>query len=97
MDTVKLGSAAATKYLYSNRGCKNVWCCRSRGKRISRGSSSKRFWNNGLHVQNYDYKDLEQIGEHMSKQNSIVCATYSGAYTEGTEFISNSPIVAALI
>ncbi|MDP9288605.1 MAG: hypothetical protein M3P08_10455 [Thermoproteota archaeon] len=73
-----------------NRGCKSVWCYRSRGKRISCGSSSKRFWSNDLHVQNYDYKDLEQIGEHMSKQNSIVCATYFGVYTEGTEFISNS-------
>ena len=30
------------------------------------------FWSNILHVQNYDYntfvKELQQIGEHMSKQ-----------------------------
>ena len=26
------------------------------------------FWSNVLHVQNYDYKGLEQIGKHMSKQ-----------------------------
>ncbi|MRN62180.1 MAG: hypothetical protein FIO03_09115 [Nitrosopumilales archaeon] len=26
------------------------------------------FWSNVLHVQNYDYKELEQIGKHMSKQ-----------------------------
>jgi len=30
------------------------------------------FWSNGSHVQNHDYnaflKELQQIGEHMSKQ-----------------------------
>ena len=53
------------------------------------------FWSNVLHVQNYDHKELEQIGKHVSKQNSqnsIVCATYFGVYTEGTKFISNSSI-----
>ena len=30
--------------------------------------AQRAFWSNVLHVQNYDYKELEQIGKHMSKQ-----------------------------
>jgi len=43
-----------------------------RVRRISCGRGWNAFWSNILHVQNYDYntfvKELQQIGEHMSKQ-----------------------------
>jgi hypothetical protein len=47
--------------------------CRNDGEELQElAVASSAFWSNILHVENYDYntfvKELQQIGEYMSKQ-----------------------------
>lgn len=71
-----LASAAATKCPYCqtyHRGvAKMLGATDQELNELAVVVAESAFWSNILHVQNYDYntfvKELQQIGEHMSKQ-----------------------------
>jgi AhpD family alkylhydroperoxidase len=75
-EMMMLASAAATKcpycQTYHREVAKMLGATDQELSELAVVVAESAFWSNILHVQNYDYntfvKELQQIGEHMSKQ-----------------------------